>query len=147
MVFLTELGDMRRFTNRRKVAAFLGVVPSSNESGESANDRKGHITRQGPGRVRKVLCQASWASLRYDEDVYRRWTRIKGGKQGRGKKALVAIMRQLGIRMWHLASSVGVSSELVQAESPPPCWTSAQAPQTGAAPFATPSPRPQGCAG
>ena len=92
MTFLTEMGDLQRFSNRRQVAAYLGVCPSSSESGE-ANDRKGHITRQGPGRVRKVLCQASWAALRYDEDVYRRWKRIRGGKQGRGKKALVAIMR------------------------------------------------------
>ncbi len=55
LVFLTELGDVARFANRRQLGAYLGLTPSSNESGE-ANDRKGHITRQGSSRVRKVLC-------------------------------------------------------------------------------------------
>ena len=75
MVFLTELGDMRRFRNRKKVGAFLGVVPSSNESGEN-NDRKGHITRQGPARVRKVLCQAAWARIAFDKEEQKVHARI-----------------------------------------------------------------------
>jgi transposase len=146
MTYLTEMGDLMRFSNRRQVAAYLGVCPSSFESGE-ANDRKGHITRQGPGRVRKVLCQASWAAVRLDEAMAKRWERIKGGKQGRGKKALVGIMRHLAIVMWHVALQAGVSSELQRPDLPPPRWTSAQAPQTGSAPSASPSPRPLGCAG
>ena len=57
MVFLTEMGDCLRFRNRRKVGGYLGLAPRSDETGE-ANDRKGHITHQGPGVVRKMLCQA-----------------------------------------------------------------------------------------
>jgi transposase len=146
MTYLTEMGDLTRFSNRREVAAYLGVCPSSFESGES-DDRKGHITRQGPGRVRKVLCQAAWAAIRMDQGMHARWERIKGGKSGRGKKAIVAIMRHLGIVMWHVALAAGVSLELVQRPLPPPGWTSARARQTGSAPSASPSPRPQGCAG
>jgi len=62
MTFLTELGDLSRFENRRQVGSFLGLTPSSQESGEQ-DDRKGHITHQGPARVRKVLCQAVWARV------------------------------------------------------------------------------------
>jgi transposase len=135
MTYLTEMGDLARFSNRRQVAAYLGLCPSSFESGES-DDRKGHITRQGPGRVRKVLCQASWMAIRVDEAIREKWERIKGGKSGKGKKAVVAIMRHLGIVMWHVALEAGVSLELEQAQLPPPSWTSAQARQTGAAPSA-----------
>ena len=103
MVFLTELGDMRRFTNRRKVAAFLGVVPSSNESGESANDRKGHITRQGPARVRKVLCQGAWSRVAFDPEESKAHARIVAKNPKKKKIATVACMRRLGIRMWHIA--------------------------------------------
>lgn len=124
MTYLTEMGDLTRFSNRREVAAYLGLSPSSFESGESSN-RKGHITRQGPGRVRKVLCQAAWAAVRRDAAIRSKWERIKGGKQGRGKIAIVAIMRHLGIVMWHMALGAGVSTELQQAELPPPSWTSA----------------------
>ncbi|MCP4945441.1 MAG: IS110 family transposase, partial [Planctomycetaceae bacterium] len=58
MTFLTEMGDLTRFHNRREVAAYLGLCPSSHESGETKN-RKGRITRQGPARLRKMLCQAA----------------------------------------------------------------------------------------
>jgi len=142
MTFLTEMGDLNRFSNRRQVAAYLGVCPSSFESGEK-NDPKGHITRQGPGRIRKVLCQASWSAVRWNPKIRHRWERIKGGKPRRGKKAIVAIMRHLGIVMWHVALEAGVSAELQQTEINPPSWTSARARQTGAAPSASPSPRPQ----
>ena len=47
MTFITEIGDMKRFQNRRQVGAYIGLVPSSHESGESS-DRKGRITRNGP---------------------------------------------------------------------------------------------------
>ena len=142
MTFLTEMGDLTRFSNRRQVAAYLGLCPSSFESGE-ADDRKGHITRQGPGRVRKVLCQAAWAAIRTDPQTRKVWKRIKRGSSRRGKKAVVAIMRRLGIHMWHVALSAGVDSKLEQPPTPPPRWTSARAQQKGTAPFTSPSPRPQ----
>lgn len=44
MAFLTEMGDLTRFPNRRKVAAYLGLSPSAYESGD-VTDRKGHIPR------------------------------------------------------------------------------------------------------
>jgi transposase len=121
LTFLTEMGDLNRFPNRRTVAAYLGLTPSAAESG-TADDRKGHITRQGPARLRKVLCQAAWAAVRKDAAVRASWVRICGGRPGRAKKAIVAIMRQLGIRMWHVALDAGVSSELVARPIPPPIW-------------------------
>ena len=111
MSFLTEMGDLHRFDNRRQVAAYLGLCPSSDESGE-ANDRKGRITRQGPARLRRVLCQAAWTSVVHCEQAQGDYHRIKQGQKKRTKKALVALMRKLGIRMWHLAMSAGVSSDL-----------------------------------
>jgi transposase len=100
MVFLTEVGDLKRFANRRQVAAYLGLAPTSRESG-NANDRKGHITRQGPSRVRKVLCQATWARVRYegpDQDAYLRIVQKNPKKK---KIAVVACMRRLAVQMWH----------------------------------------------
>ena len=115
MTFLTEMGDFHRFHNRRQVAAYLGACPSSFESGQ-ANDRKGRITRQGPSRLRKLLCQASWVAQRHCLETKQTYTRIRGGKSNRTKKAIVAVMCRLGIKMWHRALSCGVSSELVVAQ-------------------------------
>jgi len=112
MTFLTEMGDLTRFENRREVAAYLGLCPSSFETGGPGKERKGRITRQGPSRLRKMLCQAAWVSLRCSEEASASYQRIKQGQSKRTKKALVALMRKLGIKMWHRALSCGVSSEL-----------------------------------
>jgi len=111
MTFLTEMGDLQRFHNRGGVAAYLGLCPSSFESGETS-DRKGRITRQGPARLRKMLCQAAWVSLIHCDESSQTYRRIKAGKSNRTKKALVAVMRHLAIKMWHQAKSCDVAEEL-----------------------------------
>jgi len=104
MVFLTELGDLNRFANRRQLAAYLGLAPAAFESGERG-DRKGHITRQGPSQVRHVLCQAAWTAIRYSSTWRERYQRIKRGSPKRNKIAIVALMRQLAITLWQTARS------------------------------------------
>jgi transposase len=102
LVFLTEIGDLKRFHNRRQLSAYLGLAPTSRESG-ACDDRKGHITRQGPPRVRRVLCQAAWTRVREkgsDEAAYRR---IVARNPKHKKIAVVATMRRLAVRMWHTA--------------------------------------------
>lgn len=111
ITFLTEMGDLERFHNRREVAAYLGLCPASFESGQ-ANNRKGRITRQGPARLRKMLCQAAWVSLRDSQAASETYLRIKGDQSNRTKKALVALMRRLAITMWHRAKSCGTPEEL-----------------------------------
>jgi transposase len=100
MVYLTEMGDLSRFANRQQVGSFLGLVPSSYETGETA-DRKGHITHQGPGRVRKVLCQAVWSRLRCDEHEREAYDAIVSRNPKHKKKAVVARMRTLAVVLWH----------------------------------------------
>ena len=101
MVYLTELGDLSRFSNRRHVGSFLGLTPSSNESGE-ADDRKGHITHQGPSRVRKVLCQAVWSRLRSVSSERAAYDRLVARNPKHKKIAVVARMRTMAVRMWHV---------------------------------------------
>ena len=99
MVVLTEIGDFTRFSNRRQIAAYIGVVPSSHESGQ-ASDRKGHITHRGPARIRGVLCQAVWAAVRTHPATKRRYKAIVERNPKKKKIATVALMRLLMIRMW-----------------------------------------------
>lgn len=101
MVFLTEMGDMTRFSNRRQVGSYLGLAPSIHESGESG-DRKGHITHHGNARVRKVLCQATWSRVRTDSNEKTVYERIAAKNPKHKKIAVVAAMRRLAIRLWHI---------------------------------------------
>ena len=102
MTYLVEMGDVNRFNNRQQVGSYLGLVPTSDESGQQ-NNRKGHITRMGPARIRKVLNQAAWACLAFDEELRAWYTPLA---KRRGKKiAIVAVMRRLGIELWREAKS------------------------------------------
>lgn len=116
MVFLTELGDLARFANRRQLAAYLGLAPSAFESGKN-DDRKGHITKQGPARVRHVLCQAAWAALRVSPEWRAKYDRIRRGTKSRSRIAIVAIMRQLGVMMWQTARSPELTALLDEADA------------------------------
>ena len=102
LVFLTEMGDLNRFDNRRQVGAYLGLAPSADESGET-NDKKGHITHQGPARVRFVLNQAVWNILKTDPKERAVYDTIAEKNPGHKKVAVVAAMRRLGVKMWHVA--------------------------------------------
>jgi len=101
MVFRAEMGNLDRFGNRRHVGAYLGLTPSSHESGDSG-ERKGHITHQGPWRVRRVLCQATWARVRTDADEKAFYRRVADRNPGHAKIAVVASMRRLAVLMWHI---------------------------------------------
>lgn len=146
MSFLTEMGDLTRFDNRRQVGAYLGLCPAAHESGNT-NDRKGRITRQGPARLRKVLCQAAWTAVAHDSASAEAYHRIRQGQKKRTKKALTAMMRRLGVRMWHEAMKLGVHSDLIGRARPSP-EDFAQAPQRDqVVPTASPPRQPLGCAG
>jgi transposase len=132
MVFLTEVGDLVRFANRRQLGAYLGLVPSACESGEQ-NDRKRHITRQGPSRVRRVLCQAVWANLRSKESTQRKaYDRIVAKNPKHKKIGVVAVMRRMGIRMWHVARDVGAAAAGRPAESSLGPWPRSGLPRVAA---------------
>ncbi len=105
--YATDIGDFTRFRRGRQVGAFFGLAPCSNESGEM-NDRKGHITREGSPAARKVLCQAAWSRLQYDKQEREIYLRLVAKNPKKKKIALVACMRRLAVRLWH----VGVQAQL-----------------------------------
>lgn len=100
LTYRTEIGYAGRFRRGRQVGKFVGLTPTSHESGQQ-NDRKGHISRQGPPRLRKVLCQASWVHIRHDAQARRMYQELVSRNPKKKKIALVAIMRRMAVRLWH----------------------------------------------
>jgi transposase len=117
MVFLTEMGDISRFANRRQISAYLGLTPRSYESG-AANDRKGHITRQGSSRVRRALCQAAWPRIREGGPDHASYRKLVERNPKHKKIAVVAIMRRLGVQMWHKAYDAQHTKTPTECEPP-----------------------------
>ena len=59
---VTEIGDFHRFKRPRELSAWLGLVPSIDQSGESIT--RGGITKSGSQHARRLLVEAGWHYLR-----------------------------------------------------------------------------------
>ena len=90
----------------------MGLTPSSDESGEHA-DRKGHITRVGSPSVRKILCQAAWSRVQHDKHEREFYLRLVAKNPKKKKIALVACMRRLAVRLWHVGLQAQLKMEAV----------------------------------
>ena len=80
--------DASRFGSTRRVGSYFGLVPSLDES--AGTKRYGHITRQGPGTVRRLLVEAAWRARRLSPTVRAFFDRVRDGKKDRTAKAVVA---------------------------------------------------------
>lgn len=103
--YILTLEFPERFEDSRKVAAFAGLTPRRDQSGET--DKQLRITKAGSGFLRKLLVGAAQYILGpFGKDSeLRRWgLRLaeRGGKNGK-KRAVVAVARKLAVllhRMW-----------------------------------------------
>jgi len=120
-----EVGDFRRFQRPGQLAAWLGLVPSLHQSGES--ETRGSITKTGSGFARRILVEAAWHYLREprigvtlhnrqagqpDHILQIAWRaqhrlyRLHQRLRGRGKPgniAVVAAARELACFLWAAA--------------------------------------------
>jgi len=100
-----EIGDWRRFSNRRQIASYTGLCPSEHSSGGSR--RLGSVTKHGNPRLRHILIEATWRLVRF-QPHYRavaRWISVLSAPARNAaarKKAIVAIARQLAVDLWRI---------------------------------------------
>jgi transposase len=55
-VIVAEIGDVRRFSSPGRLCSWAGLTPRHRESDTKV--RRGHVTKQGPRRLRWALCEA-----------------------------------------------------------------------------------------
>ena len=85
--------DVRRFARVRQVGSYFGLVPCQDSSAEV--NRLGHITKDGPATVRKLLCEAAWQGVRRSPTIRRFFQRVCRGDPDRRKIAVVATAHYL----------------------------------------------------
>jgi transposase len=92
--YRATLDDVRRFRGPGPVTAYLGLVPREASSGD--RQRKGGITKAGPGHLRALLVQAAWTVWRTPcgSIALHAWVRRLGERRGR-RVAIVALARRL----------------------------------------------------
>jgi len=87
---LSELGDLRRFNNFRQLAAYVGLIPSVYQSGDTM--RAQSISPRGNGIIRSYFVEASWQALRFDPAM-QAYYRTHAGRNS--KTILVKVARKL----------------------------------------------------
>src|SRR5215211_3254624 len=112
--FVLSVEDPGRFEESRSVGAYLGLVPSKDQSGE--RDPQKRISREGDEMLRRLLVGSAHYILGpfgEDSDLRRQGLKIAGGaaKNAR-KRAVVAVARKLSVLLHHLWISGGVYEPL-----------------------------------
>jgi transposase len=91
--FVAWVDDITRFGNNRQIGSYFGLVPCQDASAD--RNRLGHITRDGPPVMRKLICEATWTAIKKDQTFKAFFERVTGGKSERRKIALVATMHRM----------------------------------------------------
>jgi transposase len=87
---LAELGDLRRFTSFKRLASYVGFIPSMQQSGEGFYT--GGSTPRANRLIRNMIIEASWQAVRKDP-VMQNYYRSHGGKNA--KAAIFKVGRKL----------------------------------------------------
>lgn len=92
--FVATIDDAERFTGPHQVQAYLGLVPSERSSGEKQH--RGHITKTGNGKVRRLLVQVALSTMRLKKEAAKPlWEWAAHIEENRGRKvAAVALARK-----------------------------------------------------
>lgn len=90
---LAYTDDVRRFGRSKQYAAYFGLTPKLDESGQTR--RLGHISKEGPSVVRWLLVESVWRAIRKSPALKAFYERIVGGQNQRRKVAVVATARKL----------------------------------------------------
>lgn len=99
--FQAWIDDPYRFEHSRDVGAYLGARPSIRDSADVK--KRGRITREGDGEMRRLLVQSAHTLLNAKQDsALKRWGLELAQRSGRNKAA-VAVARKLAVllhRLW-----------------------------------------------
>ncbi len=97
--FMAAVGDIRRFSDRRKLTGYLGLDPRVRQSGAGPATH-GHISKQGSSSARHALVEACWSTVRQPGPIAGFYQRIKA-RRGHSI-AIVAAARKLACLFWCL---------------------------------------------
>jgi transposase len=96
LAFVLIIGKADRFQCGKQIAAYLGLVPLEDSSGERR--RLGHITKQGNSLLRFLLVEAAQVTARSLPEWRSKYVHLT---MRRGRKiAKVAMARKLAVRMY-----------------------------------------------
>ena len=100
---MAYIAKPERFQRGKQVGCYFGLVPCQDQS--AGTNRLGHITREGPATVRKLLTEATWQGIQRSPEIRAFFERVQRQDPGRKKIALVATAHWLARVMWSMLRS------------------------------------------
>jgi len=85
LLIRSEIGDISRFPDYKRLVSWAGLAPSLRQSGSV--EIRGGVTKQGSRMLRWIMVEAAWVAVRHDERMREFYERVK---RRRGK-AIVAV--------------------------------------------------------
>jgi transposase len=123
---VAEIGDITAFAHPKRLASYLGLVPSEQSSG--TRRRQGSITKAGSSHARRLLVEAAWhyrrpprlsltlkrrqagqsaaaidAAWRAQLRLHRRWSVLDAQRGKKRTTVAVAVARELACFVWEIA--------------------------------------------
>ncbi len=95
VTLLSEIEDFRRFKNLDSFCSYVGLVPTTNSSGE--HDRTGRITPRSNKPIRSVIIESAWTATRNDPALAKKFNDLC--KRMESNKAIIRIAKKLLSRM------------------------------------------------
>jgi transposase len=95
MLFLLEIGDIKRFGPFDKLNDFVGFCPDTDSSGDTEHDTG--ITSRRHKQLRSALIEAAWTAIRIDPALMDAYQKLI--KRMKGQHAIIRIARKLLRRM------------------------------------------------
>jgi transposase len=106
--YIAVLATPHRFADSGRVVSYIGLVPSSFDTGKM--QRHGHITKRGSGELRAMLCEAAHHAAQRRHPLSPYWARVFA-KQGY-KRAVIAVAQRLArmlFAMWRKGEDFDVN--------------------------------------
>lgn len=91
--FVAWVDDITRFRRTRQLGAYFGLVPCQDASADK--NRLGHITRDGPPVMRKLITEAAWTAIKKCPAFKNFFERVMANKPERKKIAIVATSHRM----------------------------------------------------
>ena len=95
MMFLVQIGDIRRFESLDDLCNYIGLVPSMHGSGEKL--QTGKMIHRGRKELKILLIEAAWEAVRLDPVMMATFNRLK--IRMNKYKAIIRIARKMISRM------------------------------------------------
>jgi transposase len=98
MVIVAEVGDVKRFGNKRALASYAGLTPVVRES--AGKRKRGGITHQGSNTLRWIMLQVAQVAARFSPGARSYYAKLRERKPA--QVARIALARKLLTVVWAL---------------------------------------------